>query len=80
MKTLANIFLGLLLIKAVVSAPPTDSVNYDTAAYEVDLLYNLYDYDENTNIDQGEVCIFSLFLICHCRIDQVSHTQRTITE
>ncbi|KAM5171216.1 epiphycan [Mantella aurantiaca] len=55
MKTLANIFLGLFIFKAVVSAPPTDSINYDTAAYDVDILYNAYDYDENTNIDQGEI-------------------------
>ncbi|KAM8974697.1 epiphycan [Pelodytes ibericus] len=57
MKTFAKLFLGLFIFKAVVAPPPTDIINYDTDTYEVDLeeLDNLYDYDENLTIDQGEV-------------------------
>ncbi|XP_040200080.1 epiphycan [Rana temporaria] len=80
MKTLANIFLGLLIIKAVVSAPPTDSVNYDTAAYEVDLLYNLYDYDENTNIDQGEIEIGTVLPVVNRPILSPEPVQEEIEE
>ncbi|MEE6480322.1 hypothetical protein FKM82_012536 [Ascaphus truei] len=57
MKTFANVFLGLFILKAVVAAPPTDTINYDTDTYEVDLeeLDNLYDYDESLTVDQAQI-------------------------
>ncbi|KAM9313392.1 epiphycan [Gastrophryne carolinensis] len=55
MKTFANLVLGLFIIKAALAAPPTSSINYDTDTYEVDLLDNFYDYEENANIDRGKI-------------------------
>ncbi|XP_075456561.1 epiphycan [Ascaphus truei] len=57
MKTFANVFLGLFILKSVVAAPPTDTINYDTDTYEVDLeeLDNLYDYDESLTVDQAQI-------------------------
>ncbi|XP_053572886.1 epiphycan [Bombina bombina] len=57
MKTFANVFLGLFILKASIAAPPTDSINYDTDTYDVDLedLDKIYDYNEGLSVDHGEI-------------------------
>ncbi|CAH2277704.1 epiphycan [Pelobates cultripes] len=56
MKTFANVFLGLFILKAVIAPPPSETVNYDTDTYEVDLEdLDIYDYNENISVDQGEI-------------------------
>lgn len=56
MKTFANIFLGLLILRTIEAAPPAVSI-YDTDAYDIDLddVVNIYDYNDGLNIDQPEI-------------------------
>ncbi|XP_044133147.1 epiphycan [Bufo gargarizans] len=79
MKMFANIFLGLFILKAAVAAPPTDAVNYDTDTYEVDL-YSNYDYDESSNIDQGEIEIGTVLPIVNRPILSPEPVQEEIEE
>ncbi|XP_029453479.1 LOW QUALITY PROTEIN: epiphycan [Rhinatrema bivittatum] len=68
MKTSAIFFLGLIF-KAVVAAPPTDSISYDSETYNVNLEdFNLYDYDENLTVDQGEIEIRTVLPTEHRQI------------
>ncbi|KAM4747756.1 epiphycan [Rhinophrynus dorsalis] len=57
MKVFANVLLGLFILEAVLAAPPTDTINYDTDTYEVDLedLDHLYDYGDSQIVDQGQI-------------------------
>ncbi|XP_069811842.1 epiphycan [Dendropsophus ebraccatus] len=79
MKTFANIFFGLFMLKVAVAAPPTDAINYDTDTYEVDL-YSNYDYDENNNIDQGEIEIGTVLPIVNRPILSPEPVQEEIEE
>ncbi|XP_040264686.1 epiphycan [Bufo bufo] len=79
MKMFANIFLVLFILKAAVAAPPTDAVNYDTDTYEVDL-YSNYDYDESSNIDQGEIEIGTVLPIVNRPILSPEPVQEEIEE
>ncbi|XP_030071083.1 epiphycan [Microcaecilia unicolor] len=68
MKNFAVFLLGLTF-KAVAAAPPTNSINYDSETYDVNLEdFNLYDYDENLTIDQREIEIGTVLPIAHKQI------------
>nr|XP_033808741.1 epiphycan [Geotrypetes seraphini] len=55
MRNFAAFLLGLSF-RAILAAPPSNSINYDSRTYDVSLEdFNLYDYDENLTIDQEEV-------------------------
>ncbi|XP_053320506.1 epiphycan [Spea bombifrons] len=75
MKTLANVFLGLFIFKAVLAAPPTAAINYDTDTYEVDLeeLDSIYDYDGSLSIDQGEIEIGTVLPVVNRPIISPEH-------
>ncbi|XP_063786570.1 epiphycan [Pseudophryne corroboree] len=81
MKTFGNMFLGLFILKVVVAAPSTDAINYDTDTYEVDLeLDNIYDYDDNSNTDQGEIEIGTVLPIVNRPILSPEEVQEEIEE
>ncbi|KAM4677415.1 epiphycan [Discoglossus pictus] len=82
MKTFANVFLGFLILKAVLAPPPTDIINYDTDTYEVDLeeLDNLYDYDDSITVDQGQIEIGTVLPIVNRPILSPEQFQEEIEE